>query len=198
MKKLSKQKRLQLVFVGIITVGVVAALWMLVITAQKQKLADIAKKSENVQNEIAKIQKVSLEVDQVQTNLAEVTNKLNEIESTMPSSSGDLFAWIVTTLKQFNSPSYKVEMPQISAPAVGAMKMLPQFPYNQALVTVSGTGYYYDIGKFIADFENHFPHMRVENLNLEPGFATVSANAEEREKLNFRMEIVTLVKPAGH
>ena len=66
--------------------------------------------------------------------------------------------------------------------------MLPEFPYSQAIVTVSGSAYYYEFGKFLADLENHFPYMRVQNLNLEPGFGS---NRGRKEKLSFRMEIVT-------
>jgi hypothetical protein len=43
----------------------------------------------------------------------------------------------------------------------------------------------------MAAFENHFPYMRIQNLTLEPGDGTTS---EERERLKFHMEIVTLVK----
>jgi hypothetical protein len=49
------------------------------------------------------------------------------------------------------------------------------------------------LGKFIADFENKFPHCRVVNLSADaPG--SMSANGE---RLNFRMDIITLVKPSN-
>jgi hypothetical protein len=54
-----------------------------------------------------------------------------------------------------------------------------------------GTGYFHDIGKFIADLENKFPHMRVVNLAIDPS----NAQGAGLEKLSFRMEIVALVKP---
>ena len=108
--------------------------------------------------------------------------------------SGDLFSWTVSSLKQFNTPSYKVDMPQIGSPDVGSVHAFPDFPYNQAIVAVSGSAYYYEFGKFLADLENHFPYLRVQNLILEPGYGTT---AEEREKLNFHMDIVTLVKSAN-
>ncbi|HZV33378.1 MAG TPA: hypothetical protein VFB72_02285 [Verrucomicrobiae bacterium] len=195
MKKLSKEKRLHLILVAIVTVGVIVGLWWGVISMQKSKLREIAQKSDSVQHEMDKIQKVVAEADKVQLALNADTNRLNEIELNLPSASSDLFTWIVTSLKQFNVPSYKVEMPQISSPSVGEVKMFPAFPYSQAVVTVSGSAYYYDFGKFLADLENRFPYLRVENLNLEPGFGS---NPEEREKLSFHMEIVSLVKPVNH
>lgn len=192
MKKLSKEKQLQLVLIGLVTVGVIVGLWLGVISMQKTKLRQIAQKSEGVQKEIDKVQKVVSEADKVQLALGSATNRLNGIEEGIPSGSSDLFAWIVSSLKQFNVPSYKVDMPQISAPAVGEVRMFPSFPYSQAVVTVSGSAYYYEFGKFLADLENRFPYLRVENLNLEPGFGS---NPDDREKLSFHMEIVTLVKP---
>lgn len=194
MKNLSKEKRLQLVLVGILTVGVIVGLWLGLIDMQKSKLKEIAQKSQNIQKEIDKVQKVVVSAGDLDKELKEATNRLALIEETMPSASGDLFSWIVSSIKQFNVPSYKVDMPQFSAPAVSDVHMFTGFPYNQAIVTVGGTGYYFEFGKFMADFENHFPYVRVQNLNLEPAFAA-NASGDEKEKLSFRMEIVTLVKP---
>jgi hypothetical protein len=71
------------------------------------------------------------------------------------------------------------------------MDLLPSFPYKQIRFAINGTAYYHDLGKFISDFENHFPHARVVNLVIEP-----MSNADNtNEKLSFRMEIIALVKP---
>jgi short subunit dehydrogenase-like uncharacterized protein len=102
-----------------------------------------------------------------------------------------LFSWIVRTVKTFNTAGYKVDMPQFGTPVVSQMSMLPGYPYNQTVMAVAGSSYYFEFGKFMAAFENHFPYMRIQNLTLEPGDGTTS---EERERLKFHMEIVTLVK----
>jgi hypothetical protein len=164
-------------------------LWFGLITLEQDKIRDLANKGESVQQEISKIQKIGVEADQVADDLKAATNRLNVIEGTMPS--GDLFSWLVSSIRQFNIPSYKVDMPQFGAPRVDPVPMFGEFPYRQASVAVSGSAYYYDFGKFLADLENHFPYLRVQNLSLEPG---MGASAEEHEKLTFHMEIVTLVK----
>lgn len=192
MKKISKEKQMHLVLVGILTVGIMGGLWFCVITAQKDKLRQIASKRASLQQQSEKMLKAIKETDALEAELKATTNRLASIEGIMPLASGDLFSWINTSLKQFNVPTYKVDMPQCSSPTVGDVHMFPNFPYSQALVTVSGSAYYFDFGKFIADFENHFPYSRVQNLSLEPGFGST---AEEKERLSFRMEIVTLVKP---
>ena len=47
---------------------------------------------------------------------------------------------------------------------------------------------------FVADFENRFRFARIINLDVEPNSAG-GTNEREREKLNFKMDVVFLVKP---
>jgi hypothetical protein len=72
------------------------------------------------------------------------------------------------------------------------MTMLPNFPYKQASITVLGTAHYHDLGRFVADFENQFPHIRLLNLSVEVAPAPAPGQVE---MLSFKVEIVTLVKP---
>jgi hypothetical protein len=193
MTKLSKEKKMQLVLVAMVTVGVIGGLWFFLVGAQNERSGAITRKIVSVQQDSDKMQKVITSAGALKNGLGDATNHLARIEGAMPS--GDLFSWIVSSLKQFNVPSYKVDMPQIGAPSVGGVGMLPDFPYNEATVYVSGTAYYYDLGKFIADMENHFPYLPVQNLSLEPGYGTTP---EEHERLTFHMQIVILVnKPAN-
>jgi hypothetical protein len=189
MNKLSKEKRNQLILVGLGTLAIMGGLWFGLIDYQRGKLKEVSRKSADLQKEIDKTQKVVRDAGQVDAALKESTAKLSVIEATMPA--GDLFSWTVSRLKQFNVPSYKVNMPQIGLPVVGEVAMFPGFPYHQVNVAVGGTAYYYDIGKFLADFENKFPYARIQNLSLEPG------GGEEKEQLSFRMEILTLVKASN-
>ena len=140
-------------------------------------------------SERSPVQKVVVDATQVEASLKLSGERVDEIEKDMPS--GDLFSWIVNAVKKFNTPGYKVDMPQFGVPVVGEVTMLPQFPYNQTAVAVSGSAYYYDFGKFVADFENRFPYMRIQNVSIEPGGGTTP---DERERLAFRMEILTLIR----
>jgi Tfp pilus assembly protein PilO len=192
MNNLPKEKRIQLAFVAVGVVGVIAGLWFGVISMQKKKIQAIASRSDSLQREIDKERKVITGSSELGRQLGEATNRINEIEAQMPS--GDLYSWIVGAIRQFNVPTYKVDLHQFSSPSSGDVRMFADFPYSQAVVSVSGTAYYFDLGKFIADFENHFPYMRVQNLNLDP---MAGASPQEAEKLYFRMEIVTLIKPTA-
>ena len=193
MNKLSKENRTHLIVVIIGTAGVIAGLWFGLITLQQDKIKQIARKTKDTQDQIDKVQKVVAESTQVNEGLKVASGRLSQIESSM--ASGDLYSWIVTAIKQFNVPGCKVDMPQFGTPVIKPVTMLSGFPYQQADVTVAGTAYFDDFGKFLAEFENHFPYMRVQNLSLEPVGSNLGATAEERERLSFHMEIIALIKP---
>ncbi len=189
MNKLSKEKRNQLIMIGLGTVGIIAALWFLVIGAQREKIHEIDGKIASTSAQIEKMQQVRKAAGKIETELKANQARLADVESTMPS--GDWYLWVNTTLRKFNVPSYHVDIPVIGAPVAGSVTLLPAFPYNQLSVAVNGTAYYDDLGKFLAEFENHFPCMRIQNVNLEPGYGP---NADDREKLTFHMEIISLTR----
>src|ERR1051326_2430139 len=105
--------------------------------------------------------------------------------------SGDLYSWMVNNIRRFKLP-YKIDLPQFSQPEVKEMTLIPKFPYKQATLTVGGTAFFHDLGKFLADFENNFPYFRVLNLDMEP---MPSVMGGDKEKLTFKMDIVALIKP---
>src|SRR5205085_8895855 len=105
--------------------------------------------------------------------------------------SGDLYSWVINTLRKFKT-DYKVEIPQMSGITSPAeMTLIPSFPYKQVSITVMGSAHYHELGRFVADFENQFPHMRLINLGIE---MVPVAGSTEAEMLTFKMEIITLVK----
>jgi len=192
MKKLSKEKRDQLILVGIATLVILGGLWYFLISYQEEKIAITARKMKKTLTDIDGNKRVIVNAGSTQEALEKANAKLALIERDMPS--GDIYSWLVATIQQFNKSSYKVEIPQLGQPVVGEVSMIPSFPYKQAITVVAGSAYFYDLGHFLADFENRFPYARVQNLVMEPSNGSVSA--EDREKLSFRMEIVTLIKPS--
>lgn len=189
MNSLSKEKRNQLLLVVLATGGLLAAIWLGLIRYQQQSLDVLAQSKIASEQKLEQVKLAIESADQIESQLAEARQRLNKIEATM--AGGDLYAWTINTLRQFKL-GYRVDIPQFSQiDGPKEMNMLAGFPYKQANMTISGTAFYTDFGKFIADFENQFPYMRVLNLSLEPVPALVGS---EREKLAFRMEIAALVK----
>ncbi len=191
MKKLSKQKQQQLVLVVLGTAIVLAAVWFGLISTQQSTLRQLASQKAAVAKKLEAVRHEMLKAESVDVQLTDAQHKLARIEEGM--ATGDLYSWTINTIRQFKLP-YKVEIPQFSQiDGPKECNQLYNFPYKQASLSVGGSAYYYEFGRFVADFENQFPYMRIMNLTLEPE----SAQGSDREKLSFRMELMTLVKPSA-
>src|SRR6266550_3988710 len=177
MSKLSPEKRSKVILVSLITLSVIAALWFGLIHFQQQTLLSLADRK------LAADQRIK----QIEADLAQAEKKLADLEDDM--ASGDLHSWMYDMIRKFKL-GYKVDLPQFSQVEEKEMNLFAKYPYKQATMTVGGTAHFHDLGKFVADFENQFPQMRLVNLDLEP-----SVIPADREKISFKMEIVALVKP---
>jgi Tfp pilus assembly protein PilO len=190
LKKLPKQKRNQLFMVVLLTVAVLAGLGYGLIKLQYDKLTQLASETDEAERKLEQMQDNIKRAAQLEAELAEVRAVLDGLEQGMAQS--DSYSWIINTIRTFRV-EHKVDPPQFSPSAeVSEVNLLPRFPYKQARLSLSGTAFYHDLGAFVADFENRFPHIRILNLDVErsPG-----ATTQEQEKLAFRMEIAALVKP---
>lgn len=186
--KMTKGKRNQIIGMILATLLVLGGLGYGLIKRQYDSLQGLARKKGEADGKLQMMVTAVKNADQIEAALAEVAKALAEQEATM--ASGDLYSWSINTLKSFKT-SYKVEIPQfgpISQPT--EVSLLPRFPYQQATFNVGGKAYYHDLGRFITDFENQYPFMRVVNLTLDPA---PSPAAGDREKLLFKMDIITLV-----
>ena len=188
-KKLSKEKRKHLFGVVAGTVAVVATLCYFLIQGGYERLSRIDQKKIDAQAKLEQMEKTVARAKEVETAYNEAQAALEAKEAGM--ASGDIYSWMHGTIRRFQR-TYKVEIPQIGSvsPTV-PVDLLPRFPYQQASVTIAGSAYYHDLGQFVSDFENNFPLMRVLNLSVERN----AAAAADRDKLSFKMDIVTLVKP---
>ena len=190
LRKLPKEKRNALVLVVLGSLMLVAALYFLLIRHQNQELARLAQKKVDLQASQRRVLDAIHRTAEIQADMANAKRALVDVEADI--ASGDLYSWVVNWLRQFKS-HYKVEIPQysqLSSPA--DVNLLPNVPYKQTSFTVTGTAHYHDLGRFVADMENQFPHVRILNLTLD---ANASSSAVEPETLSFKMEIVTLAKP---
>jgi len=190
MNKLSKEKRNQLILITGLTVLVLAVLWATLIAPARQHLREIAGRRAALAHKLDQMSQTIKTTDRVVAELAADRAMLAQLEAQM--GSGDLYSWAINALRQFKV-SYRVDIPQFSQiDGPRSMPMLPQFPYKQAALTIGGSGFFYDFGRFLADFENQFPYIRILNLSLEPIPSLVPV---DQEKLAFKMDVVFLVKP---
>jgi Tfp pilus assembly protein PilO len=183
-----KEKRTQFIFVIFCTLAVLGLIGFLLIRPQYQTLSRIHQTANDERDKLQKIKDTIKKAGDTTTQLSNVVSNLSRAEEDM--ASGDNYAWTYDTIRKFKA-SYRVDIPTIGQPSLGDEDALAQFPYKQLRVTISGTAYYHELGRFIADFENTFPHIRIVNLAIEP----VNTMEAGNEKLSFRMDIVALVKP---
>jgi hypothetical protein len=188
-RKLPNEKRNKLILVVVGTVLAVAALYWLLISHQNQNLARLANRKVEVQASHRRVLEIIRHAGAIEADLASNQKALAEAEADI--AAGDLYSWVINTLRPFKA-AYKVNIPQFSSlGAVTEVNLLPSFPYKQASLSLAGTAHFHDFGRFLADLENQFPHMRVVNLSLDLNPSSVP---EEGEMISFKLDVLTLVK----
>ena len=187
--KLPKEKRNLLVLIVLLTLMASGGLGFGLIREQYGSLDALASEKASSAQKLEQMKAAIRQSQQTEEDLASSNQKLCDAETDM--ASGDLYSWVITTIRRFKA-DYRVEIPQyspISAPS--EVNLLPRFPYKQAMLTVGGTARFHELGRFLADLENQFPHVRLLNLSVE---ASPTATPQDQEILTFKMDIVTLVK----
>ena len=190
MNKLTKEKRDHLILVGI---GTLALLTLIIYGLIRPQYAVVSKINEQIsaaRNDFQSKKDTIKTVNTVSNQLAGLTDTLAQAES--DTASGDPAVWIYDTIRNFKE-HYNVDISVNSQLAIGDVDLLPHFPYKQLRVTVAGTAYFHDLGKFIADFENAYPHARIVNLTLDAS----GGPGNDNEKLAVRMDIIALIRTTG-
>ncbi len=204
MKNLPKEKRDRLILTCLGTVFVLLAMWYGMIGSQKKRLVTLSQRSIEERSRVDNAHRLVGSVKQIEERLATAAAQVEGIEETM--ATGDKYSWIILIVNKFRS-AYNVDIPQFSREVTGEVGLLPNFPYKAATFTIRGSAYFHDFGRFLADFENQFPYLRVQNLEIEPAATTTGSasgpgagtvpSGGDTEKLSFRMEIVALINPTG-
>jgi hypothetical protein len=189
LRKLPIDKRNKLILVGAGTLLMAGAFYCLVISQQNQNLVRLANKKLEVQASQRRVHDAIGRASAIEADLAGAQKALAEAEADI--ASGDLYSWVINTLRPFKA-AYKVNIPQVNPlGAVTEVNLLSGFPYKQASLSLVGTAHFHDLGRFLADLENQFPHFRVVNLSLD---LNPSPAPEDQETLSFRLDLITLVK----
>src|SRR4029453_3243689 len=88
--------------------------------------------------------------DQIEAELVQARTVITNLEAGM-SPSGDSLSWAISTVRGFKTP-YQVYIPQFSPISQPSdVNLLAKFPYKQVTLTLAGTAYYHELGRFIAD-----------------------------------------------
>ncbi|MFM2082359.1 MAG: hypothetical protein RL380_1050 [Verrucomicrobiota bacterium] len=185
---LSSDKRNKLIAAIAAIVLALGGLWYGLVHLSAKKLVATRGTFTGNQDHYGKMRRAVAAAPELEASLEAAQFKLATIERDMPS--GDPYSWFIGTIKDFKA-NYRVDIPFYgNISGVETTTLVPNFPYKQLRITLAGTAFYQDYGKFLADFENRYPYMRVDNITLDP--STAIQQDSDREKLSFRMEIVAL------
>src|SRR6266853_2917941 len=99
MKKLSKEKRNQLVLVVMATAGVLAGLWLGLISSQQQSLHTLAENKLSAQRKLEQVKQIIENAEVIETQFQDASKRLTVVEASM--ASGDLYSWAINTIRQF-------------------------------------------------------------------------------------------------
>ena len=194
MSKLPKDKRDKIVLVTLLTVAASTAIWFALINLQRQALAETRKQRDAAKQQLSQGEATLARSASVQREFQTIGAKLISEEATMAAPT-DMYSWLIQTIKGFCT-GRDVDIPQFSRETATEIGIFPTFPYRAAAFTIRGNAYYHDFGKFLAEFENQYPYIRVQNIELEPvGDSAPNVSGFTREKLTFKLELVTLVRP---
>jgi hypothetical protein len=189
MKRLPAAKRNQLIGVLIGTVGLICVVYFLLIDPQNTKNRNLALQINKESARLADFKKVILAKENTTTNLVAMGAQLVQAEQDV--AYGDINEWTYDIVRRLKASAPKLELSAPSPGQLGDCDLIAGFPYKQIRIGLTGTAHYHALGKFISDFENKYPHCRVLNVAADPA----GSGPGSGEKLNFRMDIVALVKP---
>jgi Tfp pilus assembly protein PilO len=186
--KLTKAQQDQLVAIAIGTVGVIAALWWFGVKAKQQELAVTRQKTAEMQKKLHDAETVMRRGEEIGETLTNRSALLAKREAGL-APDRDAYAWLINEMNGFIQSRKGVNIDSYSQPEVSATGMIPNFPYRWATFHLRGSGYYHDLGRFIADLENTYPYFRVQNVNLSANVG----GAMEPEKLSITFDLVAPV-----
>ena len=191
MSKLPKEKYGQLFLCLMVVCLLLAGVWHGLLAGSLTRLKDKQKRIAAVQETLkTAVRQESLAL-KIKKDLEVAEEKLSQMEAKMIA--GDAYRWLTKAFLDVPL-SDTVDISNLNPPQVGELTIWPKVPYKLATFSMSGSAYYKDFGKFLAQLENTFPHMRLKHLELEPA-SFADAPTQEGEKLGFKMQIVTLVNP---
>lgn len=132
----------------------------------------------------------TLKKEEISEDLKNAIQRLALVESTFPD--GDLYLWMLRKLQRFED-EMPIHISHVSPPRVEKIDDFPKVPYKSTVYGITGSAHYHDVGEFIEQLENTFPHFVVVNLELEPANLT-GAETEPSEALVFKLEVAALSK----
>src|SRR3954462_15897546 len=197
MNKLSKDKRDKLILICIGAAGIIAVLYFFVLTDMQDEHATLGTKLISMRDKVDKSQRLLKRQADLNARLEELRKELNERQIAMPRP-GEDNVWFMKIMEDRRS-KFNLDIGDIRNPEAWDAGVLPKFPFKSVSFNATLIGGYTDFGRFLADFENNFPYMRVQLMNVStdvpvapPGSPQAAMDDGGRLRFNFR--VISLIK----
>ena len=188
MNKLSKAQREQLIGIAMGVVMVMGALWYFLVMAKQDELVQTRRKSADMAKKLHDAEALMRREGEIGSTLQKRSDLLAQREAGL-APDRDSYSWLINTVNNFISTRKNINIDTFSQPEMSETGLVPKFPYRWATFHLKGTGYYQDLGKFFADFENAFPYFQIQN----PVMSANSGAGMEPEKLSVSFDLVAPV-----
>jgi len=167
-------------------------LWGIIIRPTQNHIKTLHDNLTETKRKIEFSQRAVNNTDRMNADLEDSNQRLNQKEN-RGVASGDIYLWVVNLLLEMQTTN-SVEFREFEQPRIGDLTMGPWIPYHAAMCRVRGIGRYHELGKFLANFENRYPLIRLLKLELEPA-SDFRVDPNLPGKLTIDMEFIVLVKP---
>jgi len=198
MKRLSTEKKKQLLFYCLLGVLACVGIYYLLIGSFNESFSRTQTELDKARADLDLAQTWMNKRDVIQADKAATSATLLARESQMAGMK-DVYAWSYLLLDAAKQ-GHNIDVVEVTRPRIGALRVIPDFPYLSATFTLRGQAYYHDLGRFVAAFENKYPLFRIENLVIsktpEIGIELAKDTGEE-ELLFFQFDIVALTQSTG-
>jgi hypothetical protein len=191
MSALPKEKRDSIVLVVLGTGILLAGIYYGLIDPQLKGLQTKGKRQDQASQKVQQAERLVKQAQKIQEDLLAAKVRLQECEAKM--ASGDYYTWSFKLMEQFMTTN-QIKLLDASRPQETEVGLYADFPYKAMKFTMRASGFFHDFGRFLAAFENTYPHMRIQDLTLDSAHGS---NDEIPEKLTIQFDVVALTKPVG-
>ena len=196
MNKLSKDKRDKLILTLIGVVGVIAVIYFFVLSDMKDERSLLSTKVTSTRDKIDKAERILKRQQHFNEEMAQLRGALNARQAHMPRP-GEDHVWFLRIIEDRRG-TYNLDISEIRNPEPWEPGILPNFPFRGVAFNVTLIGAYTDFGRFLADFENTYPFMRVQLMSVSPdmqlGAPGTGQLPQSSGKLRFNFRVVSLIK----
>jgi hypothetical protein len=192
MSRSPKEQRERIILAVLMSLAACAGIWYGLLEPERAGLRARARLLADTQGKLSTVRRELRLTESFKAHLDAAQRQIGSMEGKMPT--GDVYRWAIRSMTSLQTNN--VEIANLEPPRLGDSSILPKVSYKTALFSVNGAAHYHDFGKFLANLENSFPHMRLQRLELEPmqfGEATTAS----QEQLNFKIEVLALIKSSA-